>query len=381
MQFSCTQENLNVGLQVTSHLAGKQVNLPILNNVLISCDQTNIKLTTTNLEIAVNCTIRGKVEKPGDFTVPSKLLADYISLLPKDKVNIKQNDTILELSCGTYSTKINGISSQEFPLIPTVEDTHSFTIPVQELRRAISQVQFSVAPNEARPEIGGVLMKFIPVNNDCHLYLAGTDSYRLAERAITVIPNKPLTQPVQIIVPVRTVAEVVRVLGVLKDNADTPEKVDLRIGESQIMFSYGPIDLISRIIEGKYPDYQQLVPQNFATQIITDRAELIRAIKTTSLFSRSGINDISLSFSATGIVVKAVNAQTGEQITSLPAITTGNDLTITVNYRYFLDGVQAMETDQVAILLNDGNAPCIVKPASDNKITEGYLYIVMPIRQ
>lgn len=382
MKFSCTQENLHTGLQVASHLAGKHVNLPILNNVLIKCDESGIHLVTTNLEVAVSCAIRGKVDVQGEFTVPSRLFADYIALLPKERVDVDLQDTILSVACGAYATKMNGITSQEFPLIPTVEDSYSFSISVQDLRKAIGQVQFSVAPNEARPEISGVLWKFVPSSTGCELLLAGTDSYRLAEKSLQVTAKKPLNSAISVIVPARTVSEVMRVLGVIKDGAEAPETVDVRIGESQIMFSYGPIDLISRIIEGKYPDYRQLIPSQFGTQVYVDRSELIRAVKTTSLFTRSGINDVALSFTGDGgLMMRAANSQTGEQTVQLSAKVVGQDNTLVVNFKYFLDGVQAMDSSQVGIFLNDSVSPCILKQANDEKELPEYLYIVMPIRQ
>jgi len=381
MKFSCTQENLRQGLSIVSHIANKSVNLPILENVLIRAEESGLRFMATNLEIAVSCNIRGKVESQGEFTVPSKLLADYVTLLPKERVDVEQADAALTVSCGTYQTRLNGIGAAEFPLIPTVESEQKFSVNVNDLRRAIGQVIFSVASNESRPEISGVLFKFVPQNGNLSLVLAATDSYRLAEKTLTVNKegSSKLDEQMSVIVPARAVAEVVRILGVFKDAVDNPENIEIVVADNQIMFSYGDVELISRTIEGKYPDYRQLIPASFETEVTIQKEDLLRAVKATSLFSRTGLNDIHLKFRANQAVkVKANNPQTGEHSAEVDGETTGKDNGITVNFRYFIDGVNNMETEKVTMQLIDGVSPCLVRPAGESP---DYLYIVMPIRQ
>lgn len=368
---------------IVSHIANKNINLPILSNVLIKGENTALRFMTTNLEIAVSCVVRGKVEEAGEFTVPSRLFSDYVSLLPKDRVDVTQDGNTLVVSCGTYQTKLNGITAAEFPLIPSVDQKQKFRLKVSDLRRAISQVLFAVAPNESRPEISGVLFKFSPGQHGLQLTMAGTDSYRLAEKTLQVNSEQStnIKETVSVIVPSRTVAELIRILGVFKDAVDNPEEMDIAIGESQILFSYNNVEIISRTIEGKYPDYRQLIPERFETEVVVERDDLLRAVKTTSLFSRTGLNDIHFDFKPESTVhVSAINSQTGEHAVDLDASIKGKPNKITVNFKYFLDGVMNVEADAVALQLIDGISPCLIRPASSSEKSD-YLYIVMPIRQ
>lgn len=381
MKFSCTQENLRQGLTIVSHIANKSVNLPILENVLIKTEESGLKFMATNLEIAVSCNIRGKVETKGEFTVPSKLLADYVTLLPKERVDVEQTGNALTVSCGTYQTRLNGIGAAEFPLIPDVESDKKFSVKVNELRKAISQVIFAVASNESRPEISGVLFKFVSEDEKLSLVLAATDSYRLAEKKVQVNDDSSskVDEQLSVIVPARAVSELVRILGVFKDAVDNPENIEIVVADNQIMFSYSDVQLISRTIEGKYPDYRQLIPESFETGIDIPKEDLLRAVKATSLFSRTGLNDIRLDFAAGNPVkITANNPQTGEHSAEVEGETSGKENGITVNYRYFIDGVNNIETDKVSMQLIDGVSPCVMRPSGDNP---DYLYIVMPIRQ
>jgi DNA polymerase-3 subunit beta len=381
MKFSCTQENLNQGLSVVSHIASRNVNLPILGNVLVKCDDKVMRFMSTNLEIAVSCTVRGKIEDQGEFTVPSKLFADYVSLLPKERVDVHQEGNVMVVACGSYQTKLNGIPASEFPLIPSVEGKQKFSVKIGDLRRAIGQVLFAVAPNESRPEISGVLFKFLPAGGGTELVLAATDSYRLAERTVPVTAsgNAP-KEPVSVIVPARTVAELMRILGVFRDAAGGADSVDIDLGENQVLFVLDNVELISRTIEGKYPDYRQLIPDRFDTEAVIAKDDLARAVKTASLFSRTGLNDVHVSFSPDGkVALKSLNSQTGEHAVELDGTIKGKENAVTVNFKYFLDGVNNIEGDDVAVQLIDGMSPCLLRAAGKDK--SDYLYIVMPIRQ
>lgn len=380
MKFSCTRDNLYQGLSITSHITTKNVNLPILNNVLMRVDGASIRLTTTNLEIAVSCLVRGKIEQGGEFTIPSKLFFDYVSLLPNEKIDLEMADETLSIHCGNYMTKIKGIPSSDFPLIPSVSADRSFTIKAESLRSALSQILFSVATNESRPELTGVSMHFENQGaGKGKLVLAATDSYRLAEAHIT-LPEAPGEAPVSVIVPSRTLIELSRVLSVYKDEIDAPEAVTMSLSENQIVFAYGSTELISRTIEGNYPDYQQIIPKNFKTEAVIDREDMINAVKTASLFSKTGLFDVTLRFAPSpgALTVTAVDATRGENTASCAVDLTGESNEVTVNYRYVLDGLNAIRSDKVLFQMIDAANPCLVRP---NDKDAGYLYVVMPIRQ
>jgi len=384
MKISCTQENLNQGLFVVSHLAAKSASLPILNNILFQVDKNTIKLSATNLEIGVSCVVRGKVEEPGDFTVQSRLLADYMSLLPKERVDLvspnqvgEGQDQILEVKCKNYATKIKGQPAVDFPVIPQIEKKQAYVLKPEDFRQAVSQVIFAVSANETRPEINGISFNF----KGDKLILATTDSYRLAEKTIT-LGGKPELGDKRVIVPTRTMQELLRILSSFKDPAaiSNIEEVKIYISENQILFTLDSIELISRLVEGQYPDYQQIIPSESKTKVVLDVMELTKATKTASLFTRSGIYDVSLEFVAgkKEVVISSTNSQLGENTSNIGGEFSGEDNRIVVNYRYLLDGLQNINSDQVEVSIIDGNNPCVLRPVGKKS---DYLYIIMPIKQ
>lgn len=378
MKLSCLQENLKQGLFVASHIAGKNVNLPILNNLMVEVREGKIRLVATNLEIGISSAVRGKIEKEGAFTVDSKIFSDYIGLLPNKKVDLEQSGNGLMVSCDNYKTKINGQSAEEFPLIPVLERKNSYLVGAEDFKGALTQVVFSAATSETRLELSGVLFIF----NKNELILAATDSYRLAEKKIKIKNNRTAEDKAEkgIIVPVRTVQEIIRILsGAKEEEAREKNEIEIYVSENQILFVYGSTEMVSRLIEGQYPDYQQIIPTVSKTKATINRQELIRAVKASSLFSKTGINDINLDFpkNKKQAVVSSASGQTGENVVELEARVVGEDNGIVVNYRYLLDGLNNLEEEEAVIEVIDSNTPCLLRQAEGND----YLYIIMPIKQ
>jgi len=371
MKFTCTQENLARGLSIVGHLATKSVTLPILSHVLVKIDGKVIKLQTTNLELAVSSLIRGKVDAEGDFTVPAKLFADFVTLLPSDHVECKVDAGALGISCKNVRTQLRGIAATEFPLIPPVNAVATYTVQVPALREALNQVTFAASPSETRPEISGVLFSW---NGAGTLTLAATDSYRLSERQVPAQGEGGKAHDV--IVPSRAAHEVLRVLGLLEEGEDT---VEIRVAENQIGFAAGNTEVTSRVIEGKYPDYRQIIPEKLPTKAVVERAALTRAVRSAGLFSRTGLYDVQLRLNAANgtLTVVGKDAQTGEQTVDVPCTVVGNDQMVTLNHRYFLDGLNAVNAEKVSLQMIDGNSPVLMRPETG----EGFLYIVMPIKQ
>ena len=384
MKISCTQENLNHGLFVVSHLATKGASLPILNNVLVQVRDKTITFSTTNLEIAISCTVRGKIEEDGDFTIQSRLLADYVGLLPKEPIDLTApneakpgQDQILSVKCKNHTTKIKGQPAADFPLIPQVKKENPYAVEYEEFRKAVSQVIFAVSTSETRPEIGGVFFGF----TDGVLTLAATDSYRLAERSLP-LQLKSAKREQKVIVPVQTLQELLRILGSFKDPSALADvsTIEIFLVENQILFSFAGIELVSRLIDGQYPDYQQIIPQRSNTQATLDVSDFVKAAKTTSLFARSGIYDVSVEFlpKQKEVVISSTNTQLGESIARLGGEMSGDDGKMVLNYRYLLDGLQNSNADQVEVDLVDASNPCVIKPVGKDA---NYLYIIMPIKQ
>lgn len=374
MKFTILQENLKEALYIVGHIAGKNINLPILNNVLIKANQGNISFISTDLELGIINTKRGKVEEEGEYTFDSKILFDYISLLPNKKIDLFLEKDELAISCDNYNTKIKGLSAEEFPLIPEIENFDTFLIKIKELKKALVQVVFATSNSETRMELTGVLFEV----RDNLLYLVATDSYRLAEKTIKLEKDK--AKNTRVIIPAKTIQELTRIISGIKEGSDKEmEDVEIMVSENQIKFLVSGTELISRLIEGQYPDYKQIIPSSSNTTANVSRQELIRAVKMSSLFSKTGINDINLDFpkDKNRIVVSSVLGQSGENITKTEALVTGVDNGIVVNYRYLLDCLNNISSEKVILKINDSNTPCIIKPEGD----ESYQYIIMPIKQ
>lgn len=376
MHFACTQENLLQGLSLVSHISGKNVNLPILGNVLLKTENGGLKLSTTNLEMAVSAMVRGRVEQPGEFTVPAKLIQDYVSLLPSGKVELVLGDEGLEVRADGSSTTVRGMPSSEFPLIPRLAKEGGYRLKADAFRAAIGQVAFAVSGSESRPELGGVACYFHGFEKKNTLTMAATDSYRLAEREIEFEPGSSSNET-KCIVPAKAMQEIARILSAYKDDVGMPEAVEWSLTDSQMVVSYGNVELISRLIEGSFPDYRQIIPTAFKTTVTVTRTELAKAIRAASLFAKQGLYDVHFECSDGALKVSSSDSGTGAHSTTLKTETEGGGNKVTMNFRYVSDGLAALGVDKARLRLIDGMNPVELTPAEG----EGYRYIVMPIRQ
>lgn len=375
MKFVCTQNNLASGLNLVAHITSKNISLPILGNVLIKADENGIELLTTNLEIGIKAKIRGKIEKKGSFTVQASLFSNYINLLPPDSITVEQKDASLAVQCQNHKTKINGVAAGEFPTLPRMEKKDGINLRVGDFKEGLAQVVFAASFNEIRPEISGVLFSFSPEN----LILVGTDSYRLAERKLPLQKNSAsLTQ--KTIIPLKTLQEVLRILGTMEES----EEVSIYPAENQILFLVDEVEIISRLIEGQYPSYEEIIPPKYKTQAILDREELIQAVKRASLFCSGGVNDVSIEFVPAGknetaqVIVSSTHSQLGESQSIVQAALTGEANKIIFNYRFLLDGLSHLAEKEVSLEVISDTSPGVLKPAG--KGAASYLYLIMPIK-
>ncbi len=375
MQFACTQENLLQGISLVGHISGKSAHLPILSHVLLKTDGGGLRLSTTNLEMAVSSLVRGRIEAPGEFTVPAKLLQDYVALLPAGKIELVVVGDQLEVRADGKTTSIKGLPSSEFPLIPRLATGPGYKLPAKGLREAIGQVAFAVSISESRPELGGVSCAFHTTAKD-HLVMAATDSYRLTERKLALSGGEG--REAKCIVPAKAVQELGRILTAYKDEMSTPEDVEWTMTDSQLVATYGSVELISRLIEGSFPDYRQIIPTQFRTTCTIGRGEFTKAIKAASLFARQGMFDVHLEIlPGEGLKISASDTGTGSHATTLKSEVDGEANKVTVNYRYMADGLAAVATDQVVIRMIDAMNPVVLTAKDDT----AFQYVVMPIRQ
>lgn len=381
MKFSCTQENLYQGLAITSRVGQKQVNLPILENVLIQVTEGGIKLVATNLELAITCQIRGKIDQEGEYTVPSKLFNDFIALQPPERIDIDLLDDSLYITSANTKTRIKGMPANEFPLIPPIQNGVQYSFSVSELRQVLAKTLFAAATNESRPELAGVFFSFRDERTGADTCLvAATDSYRLSE--VITSPSSGSEEAKTVIVPQRALSELNRILGLFKDDLEAPVTVDLIVAADQIAFRFGSVEIVSRVIAGSYPDYRQIIPTTHKTRAEIGRNELMQALKAASLFSQQGIYDVKMNVDAANqqVEISSASGARGENKIQLAAAITGDSCQVKLNYRYLLDGLQVIEGGKILLDLIDGAHPCVLRAVTELP-KEDFRYIVMPIRQ
>jgi DNA polymerase-3 subunit beta len=363
MKLVCTKDNLKKGLFVVSRVVGSGNPLQVLNNILVKTDQGRIKLSSTNLEIGVNTWIGGKIEEEGALTVPARLINEYINNLPTDKVMLVAKENNLSVESENYHTNIKGLSSEDFPLIPQVLDDAYARVDANELRQALSETLWAASANETQPEISGLYFGF----EDNKLRIAATDRYRLAERTVKL--KDPVVNPKEVIIPSRTVSELYKILGLgLKD-------VEIYFSESQVLFKFDETELISRLIDGQYPDYRQIVPKAFTTEVLLPREEFMHALKAAALFAPES-NNIQIEVGKDSLTVAASSVQAGENVAKINAKVKGEVSAAIFNFRYLLDCLASLSEEQVVFKMINDASPALVSPQG----RDDYFYIVMPIK-
>lgn len=373
MKFTCTKENLAHTLNLTSALAGKHGHLPILAHVLIQASEAKVEIIATNLEMGLRVALRAKVETPGAFTVPARTMADYVNLLPENQVEVSLQEQELVITCGNSSTKIKGAPAEEFPVLPEVEGKNIYSIEALALRDGLTKTVVAAAKNEIRPELSGLYAGFF-TDRFAGLILAATDSYRLAEARLPVAQGE---NEAKVIIPSRTAYEMIRLIGLTKEQ-EGETQTRLFLGDNQLAMRYRNFEMTSRLVEGNYPDYAQIIPAGFKTTAVLPIDVLSNKIRAAGLFTTSGVNAVSFDLNAGehSVGVSSTSAQTGAHNSHLDAEVKGEENSILLNHRYVLDGLQNME-GEVEFQINSADAPCLFSPKGQNN----YLYIVMPIRQ
>ena len=364
MKISCTQENLNRGLGIVSHMVGTRTTLPVLNNILLKTEKGRLKLAATDLEIGISTWIGGKVLKEGATTAPARLFSEFVTTNTDKTINLELKDATLNLSSEHFRANIKGIEASEFPLIPEVKGGATIEVSAINFRDAILKTVFACALDETRPVLAGVYL----IASSGKLKLVATDSYRLAEKTINTLSKDAKAN---LIVPARTLAEIGRLID------ESIEKVSIHVGENQVEFKLGPTEVVSRLIEGSFPDYLQIIPTNIKTKIELVTAQFGSAIKMASFFARESANNIKLALKKPKTIqVLAVSPQIGDNTSNLEADFSGEELEIAFNAKFILDVLGVIGSEKIDLELAGPLSPGIIRPAKD----KNYLYIIMPLR-
>ncbi|MBP6889520.1 MAG: DNA polymerase III subunit beta [Candidatus Moranbacteria bacterium] len=376
MKLICTQENLSRSITYLERITGKQSTLPILSNILIEAENGRLKLSATNLEIGVIVNIGAKIEEEGKITIPAKLIGSFIHNLPSgDILNLQTEQSSLVIQSTQYEGKIKGMDGKDFPIIPCFQgEEYPFVFPAQFFKNALSQILFCVSQNESRMELTGVNVSF----EEKFLYLAATDSFRLAEQTFELPYETPSTQ--SFIIPSATCQELLRII------TQESKEVFVAIEENQAFFEVDGVKIVSRLIHGKYPDYKQIIPISFLSTYQIKREELVRAVKITSVLSSYNAGEITIRFTAgsSECSIEAVSQEVGQNKARVRIENqSGEDLEqiFTFNPRYVLEGLNAFKGEYVVFHINNATSPVVLREKEGEKEKAQYFYIMMPVRK
>jgi len=372
MKLVILQENLKKYLNLTERIIGRNLTLPILNNILLTIEKNSLKLSVTDLEITLEIWLPVKIEENGSLTIPNKLLNNFINQLSniKDqKLILESKDDNLNITLENYSITINGMNAKDFPIIPKIKTNSALELDNSMFKLSLSQILNSAAFSEIRPEISGVFFNFTNSNEKIKNFkLVTTDTFRLAEKKIECSFKE---KPASFIIPIKTITELVRLF-------DLTEKQTTKIylDNNQVLFDLGNIHLSSRLIEGEYPNYEPIIPKKNQTKIIIDKNNLINSVKIASVFS-SKINDIKFKINPNKEKMEIfTKSEYGENKSEINIKGQGEEVEISFNHKYILDGLSNILGNEAVMEFQGSQNPALLKSNSD----DDYIYIAMPLR-
>ena len=372
MKLTTLQENLSHALTTVSRSVATQAQLPALNNILLTTDKGRLKLSATNLETGINLWLGAKIEKEGAISIPAKILTEFISSLPAGKVKLEIKENSLKVICGSYQANFVGLSASEFPNIPSLKGKANITFKASDLSQAVSQVAFAAAQDEGRPVLTGVLL----IIKDKNLVLVATDGYRLSIKKMMDVKGIGEVEEFKkgLIIPSRTLSEVAKIVS----EGDQEKAIGLAITSesNQVIFSTPETEVVSRLIEGEFPDFEKIIPQKGETKVRLETESLTRATRIASIFARESANVVKLNVATDNLLVSANTAQVGSNISEVEAKVTGKKNKIAFNSRYLLDFLNSVGVEEINFELTSPLNPGVFRPVKDKT----FLHIIMPVR-
>ncbi|MBI2065302.1 MAG: DNA polymerase III subunit beta [Candidatus Yanofskybacteria bacterium] len=362
MRITINQKNLLKATTTVERVVSRNPSLPILNNILLKTENGRLKISATNLEIGINYYIGAKIDETGEIAVPARIFSDFIGNLGEEKITLVTKNNILSLNTNKYKTQILGLDPKDFPIIPKIKGDNFSVIPSKVLKNSLTAVFDSVAVSETRPELSGVYMNF----SSNHLTFAATDSFRLTEK-VNELKHK---EKEALIIPRGTVVELIRLAS------DIQEDITIKLGDNQMAFVTDDIEVVSRIIDGNYPDYKKVIPDKFISRVVTKKDELEKNVRLAGLFS-SSIADIKLNCDDKKISLTAKNSDKGDIQVSVDAVLKNDPFDISINHHYLLDGLKIIPTENVVIEYTGHGSPVVLRPEQDSK---DLVYLIMPLR-
>ncbi|MCW1888049.1 MAG: DNA polymerase III subunit beta [Candidatus Moranbacteria bacterium] len=381
MKLICTQENLTQALNALDRVVGKQSSLPILSNFLFESENGRLKISATNLEIGIIVFVGAKIEKEGKFAVPARILSQFVQNLPQGEVlELELKDGQLLLKSGSSDMKIKVLDGKDFPIIPTFKKEYPVILLAQPIKQALSRLLFCASNNESRIELTGAQFLF----EEKQLSIAATDSFRLAEEVLKYNQAKESIlngeESKSLIIPINTLQEISRSI--------TPEVEELKVAieEHQLFFEIDNVQIVSRIINGRFPDYKQIIPKEFLLRVALEKEALIRSLKIASTLSAYNTGEIALIFNPEeeNCTVISKSQEIGENSSVLMGdfLKGAGPLTLIFNPRYLLEGLSAFSSKKIVFSANTSSSPATFEALEENEENKAeYVYVMMPIRK
>ena len=372
MKITILKEKLKEGINIVERISQKTLTLPILQNTLFQAEKNFLRLTTTNLESGTTWWNLVKLEKEGQICIPTRFFSGLINSLPNKPINLEVKDLVLSLECENYKTKIKGFNPEEFPIIPSIKEGEVLSVDCFSFCQALNQVLDIPSSSLVRPEISGIFLSF---QSDL-VKIVATDSFRLAERKIFLKTN--LSKEYSLILPQTACREIVSIFG------DKEGELKIYFSPNQIWLEYMMVEIshpqlqfTSRLIEGEYPNYQEIIPKKFETHLTLSKEEFLNQIKTASLFSGK-ISEVKLKIDPKKGVVEILSQSPdlGEYNSFLKGKIEGREVSISFNHRFLIDGISEIKTKELIFEITNEEGPSVLKPTD----LEDYLYIIMPIK-
>jgi len=379
VRVSVLQENLAKGLSIVGRAVASRSTLPVLNNILLETDNSQLKLSAMNMEIAINCWVGAMIEDEGQITVPARLLSDFVNSLPNDRIDmeLQTRTQTLHLHCAHYEANIKGIDATEFPIIPTYQASMgepSVEVEPAKLRNMIDQVAFAASKDDSRPTFTGV---YTHLDGD-RLTMAATDGFRLAVRS-TVL-EEPSPASIGVIIPARALSELSRIISAVDLGQDDGVEVVFTEARNQVMFHLPGVDLVSQLIEANFPDYKKIIPTSYNTRAILDTGEFLNAMKVAYLFARDSAGSVRVTMQpgeVGKVVLTATSAELGDNVSEIDAMIEGEEITATFNAKYMIEVLSVIDTPQVAFEVISATRPGVFRPVGAGE--EEYVHVIMPM--
>ena len=373
MKLLILQEKLKEGLGIIERVSPKSPTLSILNNVLLKSEKNFLNLTTTDLELAIKWWGLAKIEKEGQITVPSRLFSTYINCLPNKQILLEEKELSLTINCENYQTALKGLNPEDFPIIPQISGGESILLDGRSFCQSLGLVVDIPTFSTTKPEISGIYLVF----QKDSIKMVATDSFRLGEKTFFLAPNS-LSKTYTLILPQKTAREIINIFGEKEGSLRVYFSPNQVLFESLMQETAHPqIQLISRLIEGEYPGYEEILPKKFETQIVFQRNEFLNQIKSASLFSGK-VNEVKLKIDPKSekVEIFSQNPDLGEYRSYLISKGKGKELEISFNHRFLIDGLLNIKSPEVVFELTGAEGPAVFKPLGD----QSFLYVVMPIK-